>query len=192
MRADPSSWIIPLMDSMDSLPIALPSPQRPSGPRLPAGTSCDQRQSCYVGDNPGVRISPSQVSRRGRYTHRGPVAQIGPGKRVFMRCGWKRETPFRQRQVRRIIYRPFDVRYLYWEPETKLLDEKREEYLGGYRGGIAIVLPKQSRTGNSGPFVAHSLVDLNSVDGGANILADEVVDWTNLHGTQIRAAIIAA
>jgi hypothetical protein len=25
-------------------------------------------------------------------------------------------------------YRPFDVRWLYWEPETKLLDEKRTEY----------------------------------------------------------------
>lgn len=27
------------------------------------------------------------------------------------------------------IYRPFDVRWLYWEPETKLLDEKRAEYI---------------------------------------------------------------
>ncbi len=29
----------------------------------------------------------------------------------------------------RFAYRPFDVRWLYWEPETKLLDEKRSEYL---------------------------------------------------------------
>jgi Type ISP C-terminal specificity domain len=28
----------------------------------------------------------------------------------------------------RYTYRPFDVRWLYWEPETKLLDEKRSEY----------------------------------------------------------------
>jgi len=28
----------------------------------------------------------------------------------------------------RYQYRPFDVRWLYWEPETKLLDEKRSEY----------------------------------------------------------------
>jgi Type ISP C-terminal specificity domain/N-6 DNA Methylase len=28
----------------------------------------------------------------------------------------------------RYAYRPFDVRWLYWEPETKLLDEKRAEY----------------------------------------------------------------
>jgi hypothetical protein len=31
-------------------------------------------------------------------------------------------------QVIRYSYRPFDVRWLYWEPETKLLDEKRTEY----------------------------------------------------------------
>lgn len=29
----------------------------------------------------------------------------------------------------RFAYRPFDVRWLYWEPDTKLLDEKRSEYL---------------------------------------------------------------
>ena len=28
----------------------------------------------------------------------------------------------------RLTYRPFDTRWLYWEPETKLLDEKRAEY----------------------------------------------------------------
>ena len=28
----------------------------------------------------------------------------------------------------RYTYRPFDVRWLYWEPETKLLDEKRTDY----------------------------------------------------------------
>ncbi|CAN5641198.1 DNA methyltransferase [soil metagenome] len=31
--------------------------------------------------------------------------------------------------VIRYAYRPFDVRWLYWEPETKLLDEKRTEYM---------------------------------------------------------------
>lgn len=32
------------------------------------------------------------------------------------------------RNVVRYCYRPMDVRWIYWEPETKLLDEKREEY----------------------------------------------------------------
>jgi hypothetical protein len=35
---------------------------------------------------------------------------------------------FLQRNILRYQYRPFDTRWLYWEPETKLLDEKRPEY----------------------------------------------------------------
>ena len=31
-------------------------------------------------------------------------------------------------KIIRYSYRPFDVRWLYWEPDTKLLDEKRAEY----------------------------------------------------------------
>jgi len=35
---------------------------------------------------------------------------------------------FKPENIVRYQYRPFDVRWLYWEPETKLLDEKRSEY----------------------------------------------------------------
>jgi hypothetical protein len=31
--------------------------------------------------------------------------------------------------IRRFCYRPFDLRWIYWEPDTKLLDEKRSEYI---------------------------------------------------------------
>jgi Type ISP C-terminal specificity domain/N-6 DNA Methylase len=31
-------------------------------------------------------------------------------------------------KIIRYVYRPFDVRWLYWDPDTKLLDEKRSEY----------------------------------------------------------------
>lgn len=34
---------------------------------------------------------------------------------------------FKPEYVVRYCYRPFDIRWLYWEPETKLLDEKRTE-----------------------------------------------------------------
>ena len=39
-----------------------------------------------------------------------------------------RKRGFLHANVVRYYYRPFDVRWLYWEPETKLLDEKRSEY----------------------------------------------------------------
>ncbi len=35
---------------------------------------------------------------------------------------------FQAENIIRFCYRPMDVRWIYWEPETKLLDEKRSEY----------------------------------------------------------------
>ncbi|MFO8233038.1 MAG: type ISP restriction/modification enzyme [Longimonas sp.] len=35
---------------------------------------------------------------------------------------------FESENIVRYCYRPMDVRWLYWEPETKLLDEKRSDY----------------------------------------------------------------
>lgn len=35
---------------------------------------------------------------------------------------------FKPENIVRYCYRPMDVRWLYWEPETKLLDEKRSSY----------------------------------------------------------------
>jgi hypothetical protein len=39
-----------------------------------------------------------------------------------------RKRGFLPDNIVRYCYRPFDTRWLYWEPETKLLDEKRSEY----------------------------------------------------------------
>jgi hypothetical protein len=36
---------------------------------------------------------------------------------------------FQAKAIRRFCYRPFDIRWIYWESETKLLDEKRSEYV---------------------------------------------------------------
>ncbi|MBI3129673.1 MAG: N-6 DNA methylase [Candidatus Tectomicrobia bacterium] len=42
---------------------------------------------------------------------------------------------FLPNNIVRCCYRPMDVRWLYWEPETKLLDEKRSEYFPHVREG---------------------------------------------------------
>jgi predicted helicase len=39
-----------------------------------------------------------------------------------------RKRGYLKDHIVRYCYRPFDIRWLYWEPETKLLDEKREDY----------------------------------------------------------------
>jgi hypothetical protein len=39
-----------------------------------------------------------------------------------------RKRGFLQKNIVRYCYRPFDVRWLYWEPETNLLDRNRVDY----------------------------------------------------------------
>lgn len=41
----------------------------------------------------------------------------------------------REGKIVRYVYRPFDVRWLYWDPDTKLLDEKRAEYVPHIKSG---------------------------------------------------------
>jgi predicted helicase len=71
--------------------------------------------------------------------------------------------------ITRYLYRPFDLRWVYWEPETKLLDEKRAEYWEGRDPGQReMVIPRAQRKEWSPPMVTSSLLDLNAMDGGAS------------------------
>lgn len=48
--------------------------------------------------------------------------------------------------VVRYCYRPFDTRWLYWEPDTKLLDEKRSEYVPHVFDGNLWIEARQKQT----------------------------------------------
>ena len=68
-----------------------------------------------VGDEEVARLYPSIMTPSGRFK----AHEI---REYLLKRGFKPEY------IVRYCYRPFDVRWLYWEPETKLLDEKRTEY----------------------------------------------------------------
>ena len=55
-----------------------------------------------------------------------PSARFNP--RVVRDSLLKRGEPSEKSGIVRYAYRPFDNRWLYWEAETKLLDEKRSDY----------------------------------------------------------------
>ena len=61
------------------------------------------------------RIAPGALTSTKRF-------QAEAVRKQLLRRGYEPD------KVVRYCYRPFDVRWLYWEPETKLLDEKRSEY----------------------------------------------------------------
>jgi hypothetical protein len=50
---------------------------------------------------------------------------------------------FHLQNIVRFCYRPFDVRWLYWEPETKLLDEKRTEFCRNVFAGNTFIEARQ-------------------------------------------------
>jgi hypothetical protein len=76
---------------------------------------------------------------------------------------------FLQQNVVRYCYRPFDVRWLYWEPETKLLDEKRSEYFAQILDGNATMVCQQKpRRTWSRPQVINRIGCLDLMDRGAS------------------------
>ncbi|MGH7935153.1 MAG: type ISP restriction/modification enzyme, partial [Candidatus Binataceae bacterium] len=68
-----------------------------------------------LGDAEVRAIMPAAMTSTARFDARKT-------RRYLIQRGFKPEN------IVRYCYRPFDNRWLYWEPETKLLDEKRSEY----------------------------------------------------------------
>ena len=66
----------------------------------------------------------------------------------------------------RFAYRPFDNRWLYWESDTKLLDEKRADYRPHvFDGNMWLLTPQKQRREWSPPPVASNMGDINHMDG---------------------------
>ena len=67
----------------------------------------------------------------------------------------------------RYAYRPFDNRWLYWEADTKLLDEKRVDYRPHvFEGNLWLVLQNKARPDLSSPLVISHIGDLNQMNSG--------------------------
>lgn len=69
-----------------------------------------------VGDNELRRLAPSAMESTARFDAEAV-------RRTLVQRGFLPE------KIVRYAYRPFDLRWLYWEPATKLLDEKRADYM---------------------------------------------------------------
>jgi len=68
------------------------------------------------------------------------------------------------------LYRPMDSRWLYWEPDTKLLDEKRSDYVNGVAAGtLQMVLSQGARRGFDPPIVSRGYVARHVIERGANV-----------------------
>ncbi|MCC9000750.1 MAG: DNA methyltransferase, partial [Candidatus Contendobacter sp.] len=80
-----------------------------------------------------------------------------------------RQRGFLPNHIVRYAYRPFDVRWLYWEPETKLLDEKRTDYFVQIvDGNYCLVTQQKPRRGWSVAQITRSIGCLDLMDRGAS------------------------
>ena len=98
----------------------------------------------------------------------------------------------------RHAYRPFDNRWLYWEAETKLLDEKRADYRPHvFEGNMWLVTQKKPRREWSPPQVISHIGCLDLMDRGATCipvwLRDHATgETTGSDGTRLRANLSGA
>ena len=89
--------------------------------------------------------------------------------------------------VVRYCYRPFDVRWLYWEPETKLLDEKRAEYFPQvFDGNVYLVTQQKPRRKWSEPQFIRSIGCIDLMDRSATCFPLWLREEVNLSVSALR------
>jgi predicted helicase len=87
---------------------------------------------------------------------------------------------FRDERIILLAYRPLDNRWVYWEPTTKLLDEKRVEFVEQlFDGNLFLeVVRRQRKSGvfDHGVVIPH-FMDYNFVDGGGLFPTVRETNW---------------
>ena len=120
------------------------------------------RLKTRVADYFDAALSPEDIARRYpgvmKITARFDALAV---RETLLKRGGPDEASFV-----RFGYRPFDNRWLYWEAETKLLDEKRAEYKPHvFEGNVWLVTPQKQRREWSPPLIASNMGDINHMDG---------------------------
>ncbi|MEI2772902.1 MAG: type ISP restriction/modification enzyme [Candidatus Competibacter sp.] len=158
VKADYLSW--PLLPEL--LPSSFPGVKTSRDDALVDidRTALEQRMRRYfdpnVSDEEIRRVAPSLMKITARFDPKQTRA-------ILQKRG------FRSENIIRYAYRPFDIRWLYWEPETKLLDEKRSEYFPQcFTGNITLVSQQKPRRDWSEPQVIRPIGCLDLMDRGAS------------------------
>lgn len=93
---------------------------------------------------------------------------------------------FQSENVIRYLYRPFDVRWMYWEMEPGLINRNRTEYVPHiFKGNYWLCATQQNRKEFDPPLVTERLTAFHSVERGANMfpLSAKSTAPTNLFDT---------
>ena len=120
----------------------------------------EKRMAVYfdrsVGDQEVSRISPALMRDTGRFEAaktRVHLVTKGLASGEFVRLN----------------YRPFDVRWLYWHPETKLVEERRADLRPHlFKGNWLLAVVRHNRKGYTEPLVVSVFPSHHLIERGAN------------------------
>jgi hypothetical protein len=87
-----------------------------------------------------------------------------PTREVLLKRG------FLSKNIIRFQYRPFDLRWLYWEPETNLVDRNRADYFPHVtEGNVWLAAVQHNRKDFDPPIVAQRMCSLHVIERGVNM-----------------------
>ena len=96
-------------------------------------------------------------------------------------------------RIKRYCYRPFDLRWIYWEMHTKLLDEKREDYVRArVEGGLTMLSAQANRRAFDPPCITCSLASLHVDERTALVVPLQALLPTLFHSNVPHQNISAA
>jgi hypothetical protein len=98
-----------------------------------------------------------------------------------------------QSRIRPYYYRPFDLRWIYWELHTNLIDRKREDYIHAkVDGGLAILSAQSNRRSYDSPCVTRSLASLHVIERTAIAFPLQAYQATLFHSNVLHDNISEA
>ena len=158
-EADYFSWSL----LTDLFPVSFPGIQPSRDELLVSIGKADLTARIKDYFNPG--IEDQEISRLYPVAMRSSARfDAQEARRILVRRGFLKDN------IVRYFYRPFDVRWLYWEPETKLLDEKRAEYFPHvFDDNIWLSAVQQNRKDFDPPIVTGLHSSRHVVERGANM-----------------------
>ena len=123
------------------------------------------RLKVRVTDYFNPNLSHEEIARRYLTAMRNPREYDARAVRdALLKRGGPTESGFI-----RYAYRPFDSRWLYWEPREKLVDRPRPDYKPHvFEGNLWLVTPQKQRREWSPPSAASNMGDINHMDGSAS------------------------
>ncbi|MGB8481163.1 MAG: type ISP restriction/modification enzyme [Acidobacteriaceae bacterium] len=87
---------------------------------------------------------------------------------TYLRARYERNIT--QSDTEPYCYRPFDLRWLYYEHNTKLLDERREEYWNAHRRVPTMISAQANRRAYDPPVVTRSLASYHVIERASLII----------------------